>query len=771
MAGEQILIVEDDGIIADRIQSILTKLRYDILGLVISGEEALEKVDESPCDLVLMDIYLDGELNGIETATQIRSRFDIPVVYLTAYSDDELLQQAKITEPYGYLVKPIAERELHAAIEMAFYKHKMEKKLKESEQYYRSLISNLHEDILVVDQHYRITDVNNNYLVTTGHKREEVIGRYCYQVSHGYNEPCDRHGEECFFSEVSATGKARNYCHEHMRVDGSKVWVDILLSPLRDENGNITHVIEAIRDVTEQKQAEALLRQSEKRYRDLFENANEGIAVAQDGMLKFVNPKLLDITGYSKEEITSNPFTKFIHQEDQEVVLQRHLKRLKGQQVPDVYPFRLIDKEGNIKWVELNAVLFTWEGSPATLNFLNDITARKMSEETLKETNLRLEKTLDELKETQQQLIQQERLRALGQMASGVAHDFNNALTPVMGYCQLIFMNPQTLDDKEKMTSYLKMMDTTAKDASNVVNRLRQFYRERDDEEKFAPVNLNQLVRQTIELTVTKWKDQAQSNGITISVPSELQKIPLINGNSSELRNALTNLVFNAVDAIEESGTITIRTYPKGKYVVLEVSDTGIGMTDEVKQRCFEPFFSTKEESGTGLGMSIVHGIIRRHEGKIEIDSEPGEGTTVIIYLPIQVEEEVEDEEQKTEATTRSLHVLIVEDKQEVRDVITEYLLVDGHTVETANNGREGLETFYKGRFDLVITDRAMPDMNGVQLANSIKQIAPDKPIIMLTGFGDMMRVSGDIPDAIDYLLNKPVTLSNFREALAKVIV
>jgi len=398
-----------------------------------------------------------------------------------------------------------------------------------------------------------------------------------------------------------------------------------------------------------------------------------------------------------------------------------------------------------------------------------ELAERKRAEEELLETNRSLEEALGELRATQKQIIQQERLRALGQIESGIAHDFNNALTPILGYSELIFMLPAILDDKEKMMNYLKLMNTAAKDASNVVMRLRNFYREREEDETLVSVNLNRLVKQTIELTEAKWKDQAQSNGITISVSTDLQQVPQINGNESELRNASTNLIFNAVDAMPEGGTLTIRTHSDDEYVVLELSDTGVGMTNEVKQRCFEPFFSTKGESGTGLGLSMVHGIIRRHKGTIEIQSKEGEGTTVIIRLPILVAEQAESEEQETGAITRSLHVLLVDDEPDVRDIISRYLLADGHTVETANNGREGLENFYKSWFDLVITDRAMPGMNGIQLASLIKEIAPNKPIIMLTGFGDMMKITGDIPADVDYLLSKPVKLNDFREALAKV--
>jgi CheY-like chemotaxis protein len=326
------------------------------------------------------------------------------------------------------------------------------------------------------------------------------------------------------------------------------------------------------------------------------------------------------------------------------------------------------------------------------------------------------------------------------------------------------------LDDREHVRHYLTLINTAAKDASNVVSRLREFYRHREEDEIMMSVNINQLVKRTIELTQPKWKDQAQANSITINIETDLQEVPLINSNEEELREVLTNLILNAVDAMPKSGTITLRTRFDGKQVVFEVSDTGVGMIEEVKQRCFEPFFSTKKGRGTGLGLAMVYGIINRQKGTIEILSEPGRGTTFIISLPVGIEQQDKERRKETGALLHSLHVLVVDDEPMVRDVVTAYLTADGHTFETATNGREGLEKFYAGRFHLVITDRAMPDMNGVQLATLIKQMAPKTPIIMLTGFGDIMASQETMPAGVDFLLSKPITLTAFQEALSKLL-
>ncbi|MBI1926084.1 response regulator [Candidatus Poribacteria bacterium] len=245
--------------------------------------------------------------------------------------------------------------------------------------------------------------------------------------------------------------------------------------------------------------------------------------------------------------------------------------------------------------------------------------------------------------------------------------------------------------------------------------------------------------------------------------------MPPIAGNEAELREMLTNLIFNAVDSMPQGGTVTFRTYVEElQYVVMAVSDTGIGMTEEVRQRCLEPFFTTKGERGTGLGLSMVYGIVQRHEGTIEIESEEGQGTTFRIRLPIytQGHEQVQD---VAETSGHPLHVLVVDDEPLVREIITEFLKREGHTFETAANGREGLEKFQTSLFNLVITDRAMPEMSGDQFAAAIKAITPHKLIIMLTGFGQLMNATGELPEGVDVVLTKPIASPALRRAIAKV--
>jgi len=387
-----------------------------------------------------------------------------------------------------------------------------------------------------------------------------------------------------------------------------------------------------------------------------------------------------------------------------------------------------------------------------------------------RESEQRLKHVLGELRDSQQRVIRQERLRALGGMASGIAHDFNNALVSVLGLSELLLRHPEDLEDKQKTKHYVEMINTSAKDAGDIVNRLREFYRHREGGEVFGMVDLNRLIEEAISLTQPKWKAQAEAKNISITVEKELQNIPLVAGNAGELREVLTNLIFNAIDAMPRGGTIVVRTHSDDRQVTLEVSDTGTGMTDEVRQRCLEPFFTTKGDRGTGLGLSMVYGIVQRHHGTVDINSEVGKGSTFIICIPHQPAKPQSVLPSQPMKAPQHLHVLVVDDEPMVRTIIREYLARDGHAVEVADDGRDGLEKFRKGQFDLVVVDRAMPNMSGDQVATAIRSINPTVPVIMLTGFGAMMKDADEKPTAVDLIVGKPVTINDLRAAITEAV-
>jgi PAS domain S-box-containing protein len=396
----------------------------------------------------------------------------------------------------------------------------------------------------------------------------------------------------------------------------------------------------------------------------------------------------------------------------------------------------------------------------------NDITARHRSEAALQRSHRQLEDTLVQLKATQRQVLQQERLRAMGQMASGIAHDFNNSLSPIVGFAELLLRHPDLPRDTAQ--SYVRLITTAAHDASAVIRRLRELYRERG-ESADGPVDLGACIEEVVALTQPRWRNQALGQGIEIRVETDVRDVPAVRGDAAAIREMLANLIFNAVDAMPEGGTIGVRARAEAGQARLDVSDTGVGMSEEVRQRCLEPFFSTKGQHGTGLGLSLVHATVERHGGTLRVESEPGRGSTFIVRLPAQSRPGADGASAESPDPPRSLHVLVVEDDALARTSLIAQLGSQGHTVESATNGVEGLVKFGAGRFDLVVTDRAMPGMGGDQLAATIERSAPDTPVIMLTGFGDLMDARGDQPPGVDAVVGKPVTLDGLARAIRQV--
>jgi CheY-like chemotaxis protein/two-component sensor histidine kinase len=380
--------------------------------------------------------------------------------------------------------------------------------------------------------------------------------------------------------------------------------------------------------------------------------------------------------------------------------------------------------------------------------------------------------------------MQQERLKALGQMASGIAHDINNALSPVVGFGDLLARSETTLSANGK--KYLNYIKTAGEDIAHIVARLREFYRRRDERETMLSMNLNQVAEQVIDMTRPRWRDIPQSHGITVEVEAEFDAaLPRVVGIESEVREALTNLILNAVDALPNGGKITVRTRVGGwdfsgpgerelTHAVLEVIDTGVGMDEETRKHCLEPFFSTKGKRGTGLGLAMVYGVVERHEGKIEIESRPGHGTTVRLVFP----------NRKPAAAGASpvdsvpglpLAILCIDDEPLLRELLKEILERDGHRVEVTDGGKAGVEAFraahLRGQpFDVVITDLGMPYLDGRQVAKTLKHESPATPVILLTGWGAFMKADGDLPAQIDGVLSKPPRSRELRETLTRVM-
>jgi signal transduction histidine kinase/CheY-like chemotaxis protein len=399
-----------------------------------------------------------------------------------------------------------------------------------------------------------------------------------------------------------------------------------------------------------------------------------------------------------------------------------------------------------------------------------------------------LQAAYDDLRHTQQSLVQQERLRALGQMASGIAHDINNALSPIALYTESLLERESQLSvrGREQLSTIQRAID----DIAHTVSRMREFYRPRETQAHLAPIDLNALVKQVVELTRARWWDLPQQRGAVIDLRTELATpLPRILGAEWEIRDALTNLIFNGIDAMLDGGTLALRTrvhcdhesdnprepMPPATHVLVEVSDTGTGMDEETRRRCLEPFFTTKGERGTGLGLAMVYGMTQRHSAEFEIDSSVGKGTTIRLVFPVALAEHASPADASPSLVPlRPLRILVIDDDPLLIHSLRDALVGDGHAVTVADGGQAGIDSFLAAQtrgepFAVVVTDLGMPYVDGRKVAAAVAAAGPTTPVILLTGWGQRLSIENDIPAHVNLVLSKPPRLHELRAALAEV--
>jgi PAS domain S-box-containing protein len=384
-----------------------------------------------------------------------------------------------------------------------------------------------------------------------------------------------------------------------------------------------------------------------------------------------------------------------------------------------------------------------------------------------------LQRAYDDLRQTQQQVMQQERLRALGQMASGIAHDINNAISPMSLYADALLEREPNLTETGR--KQLETIQRAVDDVAATVARMGEFYRLREARASLLPVDLNLLAEHVVDLTRARWSDMAQQRGAVIGLKLELDPdLPQIAAVESQIRDALVNLVFNAVDAMPNGGPVVLRTRSDGSgrnRISIEVTDSGVGMDEDTRRRCLEPFFTTKGERGTGLGLAMVYGVAERHGATLDIESQPGQGTTVrLSFAPLA--QMISTPATGEPVTVGPQRILIIDDDPLLLRSLRDALESDGHEVMAANGGQAGINAFVEshadGRpFPVVITDLGMPNVDGRKVASTIKAAVPGTLVLMLTGWGRRLVAEGDIPPGVDEVLSKPPKLIDLRNALA----
>lgn len=501
-----------------------------------------------------------------------------------------------------------------------------------------------------------------------------------------------------------------------------------------------------------------ILTASEQRFRALVEQSPFGIQVlAADGGTVQVNPAWQRLSGGAPDSLR-------VDDEHLRPVIERAFLGNKGETPPRsrggnqwirsfVYPIR--DPAGLVR----NVIVMH-----------EDVTEEKRAEDEARAANA-------ELSQVKHAVVQQERLRALGQMAGGIAHDINNAISPAAMYVETLLEQDQTLTARTR--ERLSIVQQAIAAVVQTVTRLREFCRPRETQAAREAVDVNQLVQESVALTKARWHTMSLGKGISIATRLELAEgLPPMLGSASEIRDAIVNLIFNAVDAMPAGGTITLQTSGTANGTIIEVRDTGTGMDEQTRRRCLEPFFSTKGEQGNGLGLAMVYGMLKRHDGEIEIVSEPGRGTAMRLLFPagnVRVERAAPRSQDASRSQTTGARILIADDDPKLLESLRAALEADGHHVLTADDGQTAIDAFEAADrsgapFAAVITDFAMPLVDGRKVSTVINQVRPGTPVIMLTAYGNRVHAQDDTLPYVDHILAKPANLVELRNTLERLL-
>ena len=500
---------------------------------------------------------------------------------------------------------------------------------------------------------------------------------------------------------------------------------------------------------------------SEQRFRTLVEQSPFGIQVlAVDGGTVQVNPAWERLWGKNATQDSR------VANEILLPVIERAFKGQQGETSP-------MPTHGE-QWVRSFAYPIKDPGGDVrnVIVMHEDVTEEKRAADEARAANA-------ELSQVKHAVVQQERLRALGQMASGIAHDINNAITPAALYIESLLEQDKTLNPRSR--ERLSLVQQAIAAVVQTVARLREFCRPREAQSAREAVDLNDVVQQSVALTRARWYTMALGKGISIQTELNLANgLPATQGSESEIRDAIVNLIFNAVDAMPSGGTITLQTRALANGVTVEVRDTGIGMDEQTRRRCLEPFFSTKGEQGSGLGLAMVYGMLKRHGGEIEIVSEPGQGTTMRLQFPIDsahVERQQTTPPRSAFAGKRSgIRILLADDDPALLESLRAALEADGHHVMTADDGQSAIDAFEAADragapFAVVITDFVMPVADGRKVSNVVNQMRPGTPVIMLTAYGHRVSAQDDTLPNVDHILAKPTNFADLRNTLGTAVV
>jgi two-component system, cell cycle sensor histidine kinase and response regulator CckA len=644
-----------------------------------------------------------------------------------------------------------------------------EESLRSAHQQLMDVIEFLPDATFAIDHEKRVIAWNKAIEEMTGVKKEEMLGKsdYAYAIPfYGAPRPVaidllfedneDMANRYDSLHKVGHTLYIEAYAPMVPQSEGRYLWATA--APLFGAHRNVIGAIESIRDVTERRSIEMTLRESEERYRTAIESSNDGIAIVRGEAHVYVNKRFLEMFGYENpEDILGKPTFASVHPDDREKVSDINRRRQRGEAVPAKYEYKGIRKDGSILYVEVSATCIVYRAEPMTLAYLRDISERKSLEA---------------------QLLQSQKMEAIGTLAGGVAHDFNNILMAIMGYAGLIEMH---MPKDDAVRTYVEQLLICTGKAANLTRSLLAFSRKQAME--FKPHNLNIILRDLEKLLRRLLPEDIEfkvSLGNDITVMADM----------AQMDQVLINLVSNARDAMGKGGLLHIETGvfelgkgfiqahgfgEPGRYALISVTDTGSGMGEATQKKIFEPFFTTKEVGkGTGLGLSIVYGIVKQHGGYVTVSSEPGRGTTFCVYLPVVTAEVSETSHALSDARGGTETILFAEDNPDIRVIAEEILRMVGYTVIEAEDGEDAVAKFVEHRdaIDILVFDVVMPRKNGKEAYDEIRAMGGNIKALFMSGYaGDVVLDKGIHENVFDYI-SKPLSpdklLKKVREVLDK---
>lgn len=791
---------------------LLVNRRYSEI-FDISNEAVLGKSDH--------DLFVKEVADAFRDMDQRVATADAPLI------EEEIVPIGD--EPHTYVSVKCPLRDRHGRVygivgistDITDRKH-AEDALRASEERTRLIIDTALDAVVTMDDQGLVTGWNPQAETTFGWTRVEVLGQSLAEtIIPQRHRQAHRLGLERYLATGEANVLNRRIELIALRRDGGEFPIDLSITPLH--SGSVPSFSAFIRDITDRKLAQARVQAQLERL-TLLDQITRAIGERQDLQsiyqvaVRSLEERLpVDFCCVCRYDAATHALTVIcvgsrsrplalalaMTEHSGVAVDQNGLSRcVHGELVyePDVaglgfdFPKRLaegglraticapLQSESRVFGVLVAARCAPNAFSSQDCEFVRQLSGHVALAARQAELHAALQHAYDELRDSQQQVLQHERLRALGQMASGIAHDINNAISPAALYVENLIENEAGLSERGRgqLTTIARAID----DVAATVARMREFYRQREVQAALAPVQLNAVVKEVVDLTRARWSDMSLRQGVVIHVHTELaDNLPVVPGVESELREALTNLVFNAVDAMPEGGTLSLTTRvvaprdpnDRPARVAVEVRDSGGGMDEATRRRCMEPFFTTKGERGTGLGLAMVYGVAQRHGADVEIVSAIGRGTTICLSMPTLATSDLAAPAGAAAPTpARRLRLLLVDDDPVLLHSLSEMLGLDGHDIVEAAGGQTGIDAFAAALaaghpFDAVLTDLGMPYVDGRRVAGEVKAMSGDTPVIMLTGWGRPFAANGETLPNVEQVLGKPPKMVEIRAALARL--